>query len=284
MVENLPLVTRNYTQIIGLNPGVAQEVNNAADYRKRQVAAKAGIPGAEVFMSQGGTAADNNFEMNGLPINDVQSSRTYSPGVPVPNPDTIQEFKVQTAQYDATSGRNAGADVDVITKGGTNDYHATMFEFFRNEDLNANDWFAKREGHAASRSAAESIWFYRKRSIGQEQGSGSLVPGRAQSSSMPTTHRAINLTILPPLPTTGRIRDCSMLFNGDAGYLGDGSAAASALAPSRWPKYRSSGFGLFNAKLPNGQYVVPTPQSINTCPTGHRGSGHFISEPARHFQ
>ena len=61
-------------------------------------------------MAQGATAVDNNFEMNGLSVNDMQSSMFYSAGIPVPNPDTIQEFKVQTAQYDATTGRDAGAD------------------------------------------------------------------------------------------------------------------------------------------------------------------------------
>ena len=145
MIENLPLVTRNYTQIIGLNPGVAQEVNNAGDIG-RGGGSLAAVPGGGSIMSQGATSVDNNFEMNGLSVDDMQSSMIYSSGIPIPNPDTIQEFKVQTAQYDATSGRDAGADVDVVTKGGTNEYHATLFEYFRNEDLNANDWFAKSSG------------------------------------------------------------------------------------------------------------------------------------------
>ncbi len=53
---------------------------------------------------------------------------------------------MQTALFDATSGRDAGATVDVITKGGSNDFHGSVFEYFRNEDLNANEWFAKRQG------------------------------------------------------------------------------------------------------------------------------------------
>src|SRR5207248_687804 len=61
-----------------------------------------------------------------------------------PNPDTIQEFKVQTGQYDASYGRGAGANVDVITKGGSNNFHGALFEFFRNEALNANDFFRNR--------------------------------------------------------------------------------------------------------------------------------------------
>lgn len=145
MVENLPLVSRNYTQIIGLNPGVAQEANDARGLG-RGGGALAAMPGGGSIMAQGATAVDNNFEMNGLSVNDMESSMFYSAGIPVPNPDTIQEFKVQTAQYDATTGRDAGADVDLITKSGTNNYHATAWEYLRNEDLNANDWFTKKIG------------------------------------------------------------------------------------------------------------------------------------------
>ena len=59
------------------------------------------------------------------------------------NPDAIQEFKIQTSLYDAGYGRNPGANVNVVTKSGTNDFHGTAFEFFRNTALNANDFFRK---------------------------------------------------------------------------------------------------------------------------------------------
>ena len=138
MVENLPLVTRNYTQIIGLSPGVATDVTNAASLGRG-----GGNSTDEPFVANGGTGSDNNFQMNGMEINDLQGSGFFSGGVAVPNPDTIQEFKVQTGLYDAAYGRNAGANVDVVTKGGTNQFHGTLFEFFRNEALNANEYFRK---------------------------------------------------------------------------------------------------------------------------------------------
>ena len=53
--------------------------------------------------------------MNGVQINDLQASGSFSGGIAVPNPDAIQEFKVQTGLYDATYGRNAGANVNVVT-------------------------------------------------------------------------------------------------------------------------------------------------------------------------
>src|SRR5208283_5062926 len=137
-VSALPLVTRNYTQILGLSPGVSAETFNAGEI---------GRGGVDDSLVTGGSAAnDNNYQMNGVEINDWQSSGHYSGGVATPNPDTIQEFKVQTSQYDASYGRNAGANVDVLTKMGTNSWHGNAWEYFRNEDLNANDYFRNVTG------------------------------------------------------------------------------------------------------------------------------------------
>src|SRR5215467_4920327 len=62
-------------------------------------------------------------------------------GLAIPIPDAIQQFKVQTSTYDASYGRNPGANVNVVTKSGTNSLHGSAFEFFRNAQLNANDFF-----------------------------------------------------------------------------------------------------------------------------------------------
>src|SRR5207244_9735629 len=66
-------------------------------------------------------------------------------GVAMSNRDPIQEFTIQTSTYDASYGRNPGANVNVVTKSGTNEFHGTLFEFFRNEALNANDFFFNRD-------------------------------------------------------------------------------------------------------------------------------------------
>ena len=132
-VVNLPLVTRNYTQIVTLSPGIAAGVTNAAALGRGSSGESQGG-----FRVHGASGADNNFQMNGVEINDLQASGFLSGGVAVPNPDAIQEFKVQTGLYDASYGRNAGANVDVITRSGGNKFHGTAFEFLRNDALNAN--------------------------------------------------------------------------------------------------------------------------------------------------
>ena len=140
-ISNMPLSSRNYTQIVSLSPGIASAVGNATALGR----GNGGESGGQ-FRSNGAFGADNNFLMNGVEINDLQASGSFSGGIAIPNPDTLQEFKVQTGLYDASFGRNAGANINVVTKSGSNDFHGTAFEFFRNDKLNANDFFRNRAG------------------------------------------------------------------------------------------------------------------------------------------
>lgn len=74
----------------------------------------------------------------GFSSNDVAG---IYPGVAIPNPDAIQEFKLKTSLYDASYGRNSGANVNVVTKSGTNNLHGAVFEFLRNSVFDADDYF-----------------------------------------------------------------------------------------------------------------------------------------------
>ncbi len=218
MIENLPLVSRNYTQIIGLNPGVAQEANDARGLG-RGGGALAAMPGGGSIMAQGATAVDNNFEMNGLSVNDMQSSMFYSAGIPVPNPDTIQEFKVQTAQYDATTGRDAGADVDLMTRGGTNEYHATAWEYFRNEDLNANDWFTKDVGSPRGVLRQNQYGFTAGGPVVRNKFMmfGSWQGTKQSNGIDPSSHK---IDQLPPLTNDRSAAGLGKIWAGQYGYLG----------------------------------------------------------------
>src|SRR6202034_2194227 len=139
-IESLPLVSRTYLQIVGLNPGVSAEITNAADLGRGNSSLASGGDG---FSANGSSTNDNNFQMNGVDVNDNFAAGLFTGGIPVPNPDTLEEFKVVTGQYDASNGRNSGAIVDVLTKTGSNQLHGSLFEFFRNDALNANEWFNK---------------------------------------------------------------------------------------------------------------------------------------------
>jgi Carboxypeptidase regulatory-like domain/TonB dependent receptor/TonB-dependent Receptor Plug Domain len=136
-VTDLPLSTRNYTQVIDLSPGVVANVATATSVGN----------GTQDINVNGSGSDQNTYMMDGVITTNYGSggaaqSGSYA-GIPIPNPDSIQEFKVQTSQYDAAYGQNPGANVNVVTKSGTNQYHGSVWEFNRNNFFNANDFFFK---------------------------------------------------------------------------------------------------------------------------------------------
>jgi Carboxypeptidase regulatory-like domain len=137
-VNELPLVSRNYTQIIALSPGTVGNATTSSAIGN----------GTQDISANGSRGDQNNYSMDGSSVvNYVSGTASQSgsfPGIAIPNPDSIQEFKVQTSQYDASSGRNPGANVEVVTKGGSNNFHGDLWEYNRNNFFNANDYFFKR--------------------------------------------------------------------------------------------------------------------------------------------
>jgi hypothetical protein len=133
-VSELPLATRNFTQILALSAGtsVALPDNTALGRNSQNVS----VNGARV--------TQNNFQINGIDANKIDTNSAAS--LAVPAPETIQEFKVQTSLYDATFGRGGGGNVQTVTRSGTNDLHGTVYEYFRNDALNANNPFLKAVG------------------------------------------------------------------------------------------------------------------------------------------
>jgi hypothetical protein len=135
---DLPLTTRNYTNLLGLSAGANVGVFDAGNLGR----------GSQNISVNGSSTLQNNFQMDGVSIvnwgstGSIVDNNGYA-GIPIPNPDALQEFKIQTSLYDAGYGRNPGANVNVVTKSGTNQFHGTAFYFFRNTDLNANDFFRK---------------------------------------------------------------------------------------------------------------------------------------------
>jgi len=127
-VSQLPLAQRDAYQLLQLQPGVQSQVGLDTVY---------GSDRAGVVSVNGGRGRDNNFTVNGGDGNDQFA------GLPAiqPSPDAIAEFRVLTNTFDAEYGRNSGAVVNVVTKSGTNDFHGSTYEFFRNDALNARGFF-----------------------------------------------------------------------------------------------------------------------------------------------
>jgi hypothetical protein len=129
VLQALPLSTRNFTFLLALNAGTSADLPDAT---------QAGRGEAVIFVAgQRGTA--NNLVINGTDSNELLSNNFST--VPVPSPDSLEEFRVQTSLYDASQGKTSGGNVDVLTRGGTSAYHGEAYEFFRNDDMNANLFF-----------------------------------------------------------------------------------------------------------------------------------------------
>src|SRR5713101_8150156 len=134
-IADLPPNKRNFVDLVQLTAGVTP--GRAADYGGET--AIDNFRGRFVFSANGQRTTTNNFILDGV---DNNANLFNAGGVVIaPVIDSIQEFKVSTANFSPEFGRAAGAVVSVQTKGGTNRLHGTLFEFLRNSDLDANTFF-----------------------------------------------------------------------------------------------------------------------------------------------
>ena len=129
-ITTLPLVNRNVYSLLTLTPGVQNTTNAIA----------LGFPAQRTFINGGSdaTMGSVNYYLDGGP----NMSTLRNTGNIPPNPDAIEEFRVDTNNYSAEYGRFGNGVINVITKSGTNSLHGSLFEFFRNTDINANTWNA----------------------------------------------------------------------------------------------------------------------------------------------
>jgi hypothetical protein len=127
--EELPLATRNYVQLTLLAPGSIHP--DPSSFKNGATTGSSGRPNVN-----GNREQANNFMLDGLDNNQVSDNLVgYAPGV-----EAIQEFNEITLTAPAEFGNYMGAVVNATTKSGTNQFHGSAFEFFRNDKLNANSW------------------------------------------------------------------------------------------------------------------------------------------------
>jgi hypothetical protein len=217
-IAEMPLASRNYTQVLGLEAGASSGANNGAALGKATLD----------LAVNGASPTQNNFQMDGASVINAFGAGAAADsgiyvGIPIPSPDAIGEFKVQTSTYDASYGRNPGANVNLITKSGTNQLHGSLFEFFRNEDLNANSFFQNLYGGGTQQILKQNqfggtaggpvkkdkLFFF-----GSYQGTrmrNGIAPGGSES------------TLLPPIPL------------GDRSGPGFQAALGAAFCPANHP-------------------------------------------------
>src|ERR1700704_6856390 len=206
-IRELPLATQNYQQLLTLSTGAQSELNASAQLGRGNVR----------VIVNGQREDNNNYLIEGISATDYNVAQsTY---VPLPNPDVVQEFKVQTSLYDASQGRNSGGNVNAILKSGTKSFHGDAYEFFRNDVLNANEFFLNRADQKRP-SVKQNIFgaslggplgplgFFFVNYQGTRQRSG-LSPGTSISNPgfpiLPADRSAANLAAIFSTPATGPV-------------------------------------------------------------------------------
>jgi len=290
-VAALPLSTRNYVNLIAMTAGANADVNDATALGK----------GWLITSVNGANNTQNTFQMDGAPINNwasfnVGNDSGFFASLPVPNPDAIQEFKIQTSSYDAGYGRNAGANVNVLTKSGTNAFHGSAFEFFRNTALNANQWFNKRNQLEQGKPNERSV-------LNQNQFGGTIGgPVKKDKlfffASYQETRQKNGIAaygfsgvFLPPIPGGGRgscpkgwtvLTQCDAAAQNFIRNLGAANCGSATLRGGLQVACDGSNinpvaFNLLNLKLADGNYYIPSP---STLPAAGKTALATFSDPA----
>src|SRR5262245_31952071 len=131
-VQELPLNGRNVVELASTLPGIT-DVNASEEM--------ASTRGGPTMIVHGASRGQNNFTLNGANFTNYSQTAGFNP----PPPDAVQEIRVQTSTFSAEFGNNAGAQVTMVTKAGSNQFHGSAWEFHRNDALNARNFFAPRK-------------------------------------------------------------------------------------------------------------------------------------------
>ncbi|MGI0134388.1 MAG: hypothetical protein ACREBW_05470, partial [Candidatus Micrarchaeaceae archaeon] len=131
-IVDLPLNGRNFTQLTLLTPGAAPQESGQQGSFTVKLGAGAISPSVD-----GQRGQQNNFTMDGV-LNNAVYTDTWAISPP---PDALQEFNVQSHITNAQFSISSGANINIVTKSGTNQYHGTLWEFFRNDVLDARNFF-----------------------------------------------------------------------------------------------------------------------------------------------
>ncbi|MBP1598665.1 MAG: hypothetical protein H6Q05_4042 [Acidobacteria bacterium] len=132
-VKQLPLEGRNVPDLLTLQAGVVY-TGNRSDIDRDTDTRSGAVNGARSDQS--------NITLDGVDVNDQGNGYAFTSVLPV-TLDSVQEFRVSTTNYNADQGRSSGAQVALVTKSGTNDFHGSVYEYNRNTATSANDYFVK---------------------------------------------------------------------------------------------------------------------------------------------
>jgi hypothetical protein len=261
-ITQLELNGRNFTQLITLVPGVTNQSG--------QDEAQVGVNGNVAFSVNGGRTEYNNWEMDGGDALDNGSNTSLNV---YPSIDAIAEFKVETSNYGAQYGRNGSGTVEIETKSGTSHFHGDLYEFVRNDDFNATQYFLP------------NVPPYKKNDFGGTIGGPIYIPGHYNQSRQKTfffwseewrrdiVPSGFSVTTVPSLANrSGNFNDICTNSPGDCPVepaLING--AANPLAGQPFP----------NNQVPINPSDVATVNALeNLIPTPNIGTNQWLQDPS----
>ncbi len=291
-IEETPLGTGSFTQLAILSPGVHADFLGGSG-------SNSGL-GNQAIFANGNRDTSNSFSLNGTSTNNLFNGNSTSQvgenrfvlntgenfgsgggiqtstsvyaaigqALPTPPPDAIQEIAVNASMYDATQGNNSGAHISVVTKSGTNTTHGSVWEQFQNSDMNAAPFF-----YNASPAIITKVPFLNRNQFGATLGgpikkdklfyfvsSQGVRIADAESSIKDAT---VPLGLTNDRSTTGIINMIQASYGT--------TITAGQINPAA--------MNLLNAKLPNGQFLIPSAQITNATTATALGYDAVVQGP-----
>jgi Carboxypeptidase regulatory-like domain/TonB-dependent Receptor Plug Domain/TonB dependent receptor len=228
-LSTLPLSMRNSLQLLALAPGANTALPNNSSLGRNSP--QVSVNGARVNQ--------NSYQINGVDANNIAMHDFGDVGVPAP--ESISSVNMQTSMYDASVSGAGGSTVDVITKSGTNSLHGSLYEYFGNKALNANDPILKSVGIARP---------VLKRNIFGATLGGPARKDRAFYFVSYQGTREANGATGQSLYSNVQLDPC----------LTNDRSTTTLMANCQVSNVDPTALALLNSKLPNGQFLVPTPQ------------------------
>jgi Carboxypeptidase regulatory-like domain/TonB dependent receptor-like, beta-barrel len=283
-IQDTPLGTGSFTQLALLSPGVHADFLGGAG-------ANAGL-GNQAIFANGNRDTSNSFSMNGVSTNNLfngkstsqvgenrfvlNTGESFSGGgviqtstsvygaigqaLPTPPPDAIQEITVNSAMYDATQGNNSGAHIGVITKSGTNKIHGSAWEHWQNSDMNAAPYF-----YNASNVITDKVPFVNRNQFGATIGGpiikdklfyfGSYQGARVSDAAESTREITVPLGLTNDRSASGIVNMIQTTYGK--------TIKVSQIDPAA--------LNMLNAKLPNGQFLIPSAQITDSTMANNFG-------------
>jgi hypothetical protein len=215
-IVSLPLVDRNVYTLLDLTPGVQSNNNGVASASTGTSSLVLGFPEQRTLINggvDGGTGSVNYYLDGGINMTGLRNT-----GNILPNPDAIQEFRIQTNSYNAEFGRFASGVIDVVTKSGTNQYHGSIFDFVRDGRWNAKDWGSalntppmdrKQYGGVIGGPLKQDRTFFFVSYSGWRQNTSTLLNTAVVPTALERTGDFSASAVKPVDPATGQLFACN---------------------------------------------------------------------------